>query len=142
MTAPAPPSIFDQLVALIDSSREFLAIGLGALGSFLAMRHRDRRNDLALEKKIELDHAAQRYMLSPREKALQEAFDRANQERINYLMDECEERDSRISNLENEIRRLNDENRALWQKAVQYKTALSGLEDDEPTGFQRPVEKT
>lgn len=134
------PSILDQIAKLLDSSREFVAIGLGALGSFLAMRHRDRRNNLALQKKLELDHAAQRYMLSPREEALQRAFEQSNQERINYLKDECEERDSRISALEKEIRRLNEENRALWRKAAEYKAALSGLDDDEPTGFQRPVE--
>lgn len=136
---PQDPNVVEQVVKLVDSSREWIAVGLAGLGSFLAVRHRDKRNDRRLEAKIELDLAAERYRLSPREEALDQALRQANQARIEYLESECSERDNRISALESEIRRLNEENRQIWQKAAQYKAALTGLDDDEPTGFQRPL---
>lgn len=132
------PTLIDQIVKLVDSSREWIAVILAGLASFLTFRHRDKRNDRRLEAKIDLDLAAERYRLSPREQALQEALDQANQSRIDYLQSECSERDNRIASLEAEIRHLNEENRQIWLKAAQYKATLTGVDDDEPTGFQRP----
>jgi hypothetical protein len=137
-TTPSPDPIA-QIVALVESSREWVAVVLAAVASFFAMRHRDRRNDRALSAKLELDLAAERYRLSPREEAIQKALEEANQRYLDYLMAECAERDDRIAQLEEKVNTLSEQNRSLYEKAAQYKAALSGGDNDEPTGFQRPI---
>lgn len=136
MTSP-DPGFFEQLAKLVESSSGLLTAVLSGLATLLVVRSRDERNNRRLAAKLELDLAAERYRLSPREQALQEALDKANQEHLAYLERECTERDDQIATLQKEVRDLAEENRRLWLKAAQYKAALTGG-DDEPTGFQRP----